>query len=153
MNPMKILLDGNLEYKCYKLNLEKEFKKSKKTFEIREKTRMTTGIIDNDTGAHPDYFLNHKFLIVVTMYNEEPALFAKTMKAIHRNIQEFVKQGLSPDDIGTVVIVDGIKPFYEGIKKLKEKDHKDKTTMTQYSTLIQSLSIIKLAIKKNQTQE
>ena len=123
---MKIELEGKLEYKCYKLNLETEFKKSKKNFEIREKILMTTGIIDNDTGAHPDYLPKHKFFNVVTMYNEEPNLFAKTMKAIHRNIEGFIDEKLSADDIGTVVIVDGIKPFYEGIKKLKEMNHKEK---------------------------
>jgi cellulose synthase/poly-beta-1,6-N-acetylglucosamine synthase-like glycosyltransferase len=125
VEPMQIFIEGKLDYKCYKLNLETEFKKNK-SHEFVEKIGITKGIIDNDTGAFPDYLPKHKFFIVVTMYNEEPVLFAKTMKAIHRNIESFVKEGLNVDDIGTVIIVDGIKPFYEGIKRLKDTNNKEK---------------------------
>ena len=139
VEPMKIELEGKLDYKCYKLNLESEFKKSK-NHEYKEKIGITSGIIDNDTNAYAKNLPKHKFLNVVTMYNEEPVLFAKTMKAIHRNIEEFVKQGLSPDDIGTVVVVDGIKPFFEGIKKLKETKHKERN---YYDTIFDINTIYK----------
>ncbi|OMJ76407.1 hypothetical protein SteCoe_24239 [Stentor coeruleus] len=69
---------------------------------------------------------NYEFLIAVTMYEEEPELFLKTMIAINKNIHSMDKD--LKKKVAVVVIVDGIKPFqksynnscYKGLFDLNE---------------------------------
>lgn len=122
---MRIKIVDKLTYRCVKLKQDVNFRINKDN-EAIEEIGICKGLIDDATGQVPDCFHNYKFFIVVTMYNEEPLLFNKTMSAINKNIDSFIANGLSPDDIAVCVVVDGIKPFYEGILKLEKSDDKNK---------------------------
>ena len=114
-----------LTYYCVKLRQEITFEM--KDDEIIEKIGIAKGLIDNTTGEKPNFISKYKFFMVVTMYNEEPLLFNKTMSAINKNIEAFLEDGsLIADDIAVCVVVDGIKPFNEGIEKLKSSNDLNK---------------------------
>ena len=62
-----------------------------------------------------------EFLIVVTMYNEDRANFKDTMHGIVENLKTFQSDGLDPNLVACIVIVDGIKPFMQTYKKDDQK--------------------------------
>lgn len=62
-----------------------------------------------------------EFLIVVTMYNENKDNFKDTMHGIVHNLKNFESDGLDPNLIACIVIVDGIKPFMQTYKKDDQK--------------------------------
>ncbi|OMJ78132.1 hypothetical protein SteCoe_22152 [Stentor coeruleus] len=72
----------------------------------------------NPDQIYKDDFIKtnqYELLIAVTMYNEGPELFKKTMLAINKNIQS-EKFIYDRKKVAVVVIVDGIKAFYENSK-------------------------------------
>ncbi|OMJ87123.1 hypothetical protein SteCoe_11196 [Stentor coeruleus] len=62
-----------------------------------------------------------EFLIVVTMYNEDKNNFKDTMHGIVQNLKVFESDGLDPNLIACIIIVDGIKPFMQTYKKDDQK--------------------------------
>lgn len=43
------------------------------------------------------------------MYSEDKAMLRKTLSGVSNNISTFVKNGINPDEIAVVVIMDGIE--------------------------------------------
>ncbi|CAG9335225.1 unnamed protein product [Blepharisma stoltei] len=53
-----------------------------------------------------------KFLIFISMYNEDLSMLEKTLSGIMRNFKHFKNVGVEPANIACVVISDGMKAFY-----------------------------------------
>ena len=58
-----------------------------------------------------------EFLMVVTMYNEDRKNFTDTMHGIMENLKHFQEDGLDPNLVGCIIIVDGIRPFSQTFHK------------------------------------
>jgi chitin synthase len=56
-----------------------------------------------------------EFLIVVAMYNEAPKEVFDTLEGIIQNLKIFRQHGVNPDQIGCIVICDGLKTFLETV--------------------------------------
>lgn len=62
-----------------------------------------------------------KFLIVVAMYNENIQEFNHTIDGIKSNLRFFNRNNIKCEEIAVVVIVDGLKPFTESLKRPENK--------------------------------
>jgi chitin synthase len=76
---------------------------------LRQDIRLQPGVLTN--------LRNCTFLIVVTMYNEAPNEVFDTLQGIIQNLKFFREHGVDPDQIGCIVICDGLKPFLETVHK------------------------------------
>ena len=149
---MKIDVLGVLTYHCVKLNQEITFDVIEN--EIVEKIGIARGLIDHSSGKKPDFISKYKFFMVVTMYNEEPLLFNKTMSAINKNIQAFVQEGsLNIEDIAVCVVVDGIEPFYKGIQKLTSADDLNKEYYNSIFSIDKIYEYFKIGDQKDKFEQ
>ena len=135
----------NLEYQCFKL--KKRYEKRSVAGESVEVLKEATGLefihpddniksnlirnlmpLENENmeDAH-EIIGNCEILIVVAMYNESSKDFLNTMQGINENLDFFKGNGVNPDKIACVIIVDGIKAFLEAYNKEKDffKDYFD----------------------------
>ncbi|OMJ76406.1 hypothetical protein SteCoe_24238 [Stentor coeruleus] len=111
---MRIISNEEPEYHCIMLDQKTNIKI--KNDKARECPGIAKGVLDHLNENPSTYLVPATFLIVVTMYNEDPILFHKTMSAIYRNLERFTKEGIDINNIAVAVIVDGVKPFTEGLK-------------------------------------
>ena len=129
---------SNLEYQAFKL--KKIYEKRSISGESVEVLKQALGlefILPDDSiksnlmlNLMPTYSdtsensfeisTNCEVLIVVAMYNESSEHFRNTLNGINESLDEFKNNGVNPDKIACVVIVDGIKPFLEAYRKEKE---------------------------------
>ena len=128
----------NLEYQCFKL--KKRYEKRSVAGESVEVLKEATGLefihpddniksnlirnlmpLENENmeDAH-EIIGNCEILIVVAMYNESSKDFLNTMQGINENLDFFKGNGVNPDKIACVIIVDGIKAFLEAYNKEKD---------------------------------
>lgn len=56
----------------------------------------------------PDGREGLKLAICICMYSEDKGMLRKTLTGVSKNIASMVRNGLSPDEIGVFVIMDGI---------------------------------------------
>lgn len=61
-----------------------------------------------------------EFLMVVAMYNEDVKNFKDTMLGVASNVEDFRKAGIEPEQLCVIVVIDGIRPFYETYQKQKQ---------------------------------
>ncbi|OMJ76636.1 hypothetical protein SteCoe_23981 [Stentor coeruleus] len=114
----------NLAYDTFVLkdNLEEPFKPL--SFILNVENDINSEFIKQWKDANEDSnndALKCKFLIVIAMYDEKAEELNKTIKGILGDMLLFKEGNITPDQIGCVVIVDGIEPFYKTYRSDKHR--------------------------------
>lgn len=112
------------KYKCIFLKQHNEMKTVDGVF--REVPSIAEGLLDKHKNNIAGYIKNCKTLVAVTMYNEDYLEFHKTMVAINKNFERFIRNGADRKELAVVVIADGIVPFSKNL---------DQQSLSYYSKL------------------
>ncbi|OMJ83145.1 hypothetical protein SteCoe_15999 [Stentor coeruleus] len=101
------------KYRCIFLKQHNEMKTVDGVF--REVPSIAEGLLDRNNNNVGEYIKNCKTLVAVTMYNENYLEFHKTMVAINKNFERFIRNGADRRELAVVVIADGIVPFSKNL--------------------------------------